>query len=112
MKKSFVSLAVVCSMLSAPAFAWGPREQGILPGIAGLWVFQQLQKPPVVVNGAPPVVYAPPPPVVYSPAPVYVVPPTVYVYPTNVPVPPGMVCSLHSETVNGQVITGNYCHYR
>lgn len=112
MKKALVSLAVIGSLVSAPAFAWGPREQGILTGVAGLWVYQQLTRPPVTVVQQQPVVVAPPP-VVYqqSPAPAYV-PRTVYVYPTNVPVPPGMVCDLHSEYINGQTVTGNYCYYR
>ena len=112
MKKVLVSLAVISSLVSSPAFAWGDREQGILTGIAGLWVYQQLSKPSVVVQQAP-VVVAPPPPVVYyqQPAPAYV-PRTVYVYPTSVPIPPGMACTLQSENINGQILTGNYCYYR
>ena len=111
MKKVLVSLAVISSLVSAPAFAWGDREQGILSGIAGLWIYQQLSKPPVLVQQAPTIVA--PPPVVYyqQPAPAYV-PRTVYVYPTNVPIPAGMTCRLQSEHINDQIVTGNYCYYR
>ena len=48
----------------------GQREQGALAGVAGLWIFQQLSKPQVVVQ-QPPVVYAPPQ-VVYTQPPVVV----------------------------------------
>jgi hypothetical protein len=119
MKKILVTIAVITSFWSSQAFAWGAREQGILSGVAGLWVYQQLSRPPVAVYQQPPVVVSPPPvvyqqpPVVVSPPPVvYQQPPTVYVYPTNVPIPPNMICNLHSEMVNGQVVTGNYCYYR
>ena len=105
MKKILVTIAVITSFWSSQAFAWGAREQGILSGVAGLWVYQQLSRPPVAVYQQPPVVVSPPP-VVYQQA------PTVYVYPTNVPIPPNMICNLHSEMVNGQVVTGNYCYYR
>ena len=104
MKKRLISLTLACSLISAPAFAWGPREQGILAGAAGLWIYQQLSKPPVVVQQQSPVI-------VQQPPVVYQTPRTVYVYPTNVPVPPGMVCNLHSENINGQIVTGNYCFY-
>jgi hypothetical protein len=109
--KKIALFTLIAGMLSTPAYAWGPREQGILAGVAGLWVYQQLSRPPVAVYQQPPVVVAPPP-VVYQQPPVVVAPPTVYVYPTNVPIPPGMSCNLHSEMVNGQVVTGNYCYYR
>ena len=98
MKKILVTIAVITSFWSSQACAWGAREQGILSGVAGLWVYQQLSRPPVAVYQQPPVVYQQPP--------------TVYVYPTNVPIPPNMICNLHSEMVNGQVVTGNYCYYR
>ena len=46
---SFIVAGLVASCGYAPAaHAWGAHEQGILTGIAGLWVFQQLSKPPVV----------------------------------------------------------------
>ena len=119
MKKVLVSIAIVFGLVSAPAFAWGPREQGILAGAAGLWVYQQLSRPPVVVQQAPVMVSPPPvyqqPPVVYQQPPVVYhqhAPAQVYVYPTNVPIPAGMVCSLYSENINGQIVTNNYCSYR
>jgi hypothetical protein len=94
------SLIASCSYAPA-AHAWGAREQGILTGVAGLWVFQQLAKPPVAVYQQPVPVYVPQPQ-------------TVYVYPTQAPVIqyPNTVCELRSEYVNGQVITGNFCYQR
>jgi hypothetical protein len=57
------------------AQAWGEREQGILTGIAGVWLFNQLTRP------EPQPQYIPPPPVVYQSAPVYVYPsPPVYAH--------------------------------
>jgi hypothetical protein len=53
MKMKIAAVAVIGSMLAAPAFAWGDREQGILTGIAGLWLWQRLNQPPVVVQQAP-----------------------------------------------------------
>jgi hypothetical protein len=94
------SLVVSCSYAPA-AHAWGAREQGILTGVAGLWVYQQLAKPPAAVYQQPVPVYVPQPQ-------------TVYVYPTQAPVIqyPNTVCELRSEYVNGQVITGNFCYQR
>lgn len=77
MKKLILALTVGM-FVSTSALAWGPREQGIVTGVAGLWIFQQLQRagqpqqPPVVVYQQPPVIYqAPPaqmtPPVVVQP---------------------------------------------
>jgi hypothetical protein len=112
--KRIALFAVVASLLSAPAYAWGPREQGMLAGAAGLWIYQQLSRPPVAVYQQPaPVIVAPPPVVYQQPAPVYQQAPSqIYVYPTNVPIPPGMSCNLYSEMINGQVVTANYCQYR
>lgn len=67
MKKILAVLVAVS--LASPAFAWGDREQGILTGVAGLWIFQQLNKPPVVVQQ--PVVVQPQP-VIVQQAPVVV----------------------------------------
>lgn len=76
MKKLLASVLVGFSLLaSTAAHAWGPLEQGILTGVAGLWTFQQLsrigQPQPVVVYQQPPVIYQAPvqvtPPVVYQP---------------------------------------------
>lgn len=32
--------------ISSPAFAWGDREQGILTGIAGYWLFDKFRNMP------------------------------------------------------------------
>jgi hypothetical protein len=68
--KKITSLAVasIIAMASyAPAAnAWGPREQGIVTGVAGLWVYQQLSKPPVTVYQQPPVIVQQPPQVIYQ----------------------------------------------
>jgi len=53
MKTKLVVVALIGSMLSAPVFAWGAREQGILSGVAGLWIWQRLNQPPVVVQQYP-----------------------------------------------------------
>jgi hypothetical protein len=71
MKKLFITF--VLAALATPSFAWGPREQGILTGVAGLWIFQQLDKagrpqPPVVVQ-QPPVVVQQPPVIIQQPQP-------------------------------------------
>jgi hypothetical protein len=53
MKKLVLSLALIAS---APAFAWGDREQGILAGVIGTMILQNtgvIQRPPVVVQQAP-----------------------------------------------------------
>ena len=60
MKKLVLAAALIAS---TPAFAWGEREQGALAGVAGLWIFQQLSKPQVVVQQPPVIVQQPP---VYS----------------------------------------------
>jgi hypothetical protein len=112
MKKitSLVVASIIAMASYAPAaHAWGPREQGILTGVAGLWVYQQLSRPPVTVYQQPAPVYIP------QPAPVYVPQPqVVYVYPTTAPVItfPNTVCELRSEYINGQVVTANFCWQR
>jgi len=91
MKKVLASL-LIASTIATPAMAWGEREQGILTGVAGLWVVQQLhragQQQPQVVYQQPQVVYVP---VVQAPR---------------------QYCELKSEMINGQVVTGNFCYYR
>jgi len=98
MKKVIASL-LIASTIATPAMAWGDREQGILTGVAGLWVVQQLhragqqqQPQPVIVHQQPQVVYVP----------------------THVPViqAPRQYCELKSEMIHGQVVTGNFCYYR
>ena len=94
MKKVLASL-LIASTIATPAMAWGEREQGILTGVAGLWVVQQLhragqqqQPQPVIVQQQPQVVYVP---VVQAPR---------------------QYCELKSEMINGQIVTGNFCYYR
>lgn len=65
MSHTIKAIAVALAITAAPAYAWGDREQGVLTGVAGLWVFQQLNK-----AGQ----QQPPQPQVVTPAPVYVVP--------------------------------------
>jgi hypothetical protein len=75
----FIVAVLAGLVFSSSAFAWGPREQGALAGIAGLWAFQQLQRagqPQVIYQQTPPVIYqqTPPvivqqPPVIYAPQP-------------------------------------------
>ena len=77
--KKFIITVVAGLVFSSSAFAWGPREQGALAGVAGLWAFQQLQRagqPQVIYQQTPPVIYqqTPPvimqqPPVIYAPQP-------------------------------------------
>ena len=78
MKAKFIAAAVVLSTLTAPAFAWGEREQGILSGIAGYWLYNRLTQPQVIVPqgqapiGVPPSYPSyggamPPPPIIYQP---------------------------------------------
>jgi hypothetical protein len=72
--------ALLLGSMATQSYAWGPREQGILAGVAGLWAIQQLAKPaqaqpqpqPQPIYSMPPVVI---PQQVVQPAPVYVYPP-------------------------------------
>lgn len=74
MKKIIASL-LVGMVFSTSAMAWGEREQGIVTGVAGLWIFQQLNKagepqhPPVVIQQQPPVIIQQQPQVIYQQAP-------------------------------------------
>jgi hypothetical protein len=56
MKKMIVAGLIAVSGITS-AYAWGPHEQGILQGMAGLWVYQQLSRPQVIVQPQPQVVY-------------------------------------------------------
>ena len=44
MKKILATAAVVTAMISTPAMAWGDREQGILTGIVGTLIIQDIQR--------------------------------------------------------------------
>jgi len=73
MRKLITSVALTVVMLSAasPAMAWGAREQGIVTGVVGAVIVQQLMQPRVIVA-------APPPPPLYIVNPGY--PPRVVPY--------------------------------
>ena len=76
--KKFIVTAIAGLVLSSSAFAWGPREQGALAGIAGLWAFQQLQR-----AGQPQVTYQQTPSVIVQQPPVVVQQSPVFVYPIH-----------------------------
>lgn len=105
MKKLILALTVGM-LVSTSALAWGPREQGIVTGVAGLWIFQQLQRagqpqPPVVVYQQPPVVYQQPPVVYQSP----MTPPVI--------VQPQQFCEWTPVTDQfGNSRAVQYCYYR
>ena len=63
MKKVLIAGLIAISGATS-AFAWGPHEQGILTGIAGLWTYQQLSRPQVVYQPQPQVIYQAPPVVI------------------------------------------------
>ncbi len=71
--KKFIVTVITGLVFSNSAFAWGDREQGALAGIAGLWVFQQLQKTgqPQVINQQSPPVIVQQAPVIIQQAPIY-----------------------------------------
>lgn len=97
MKKAIVAGLVVLSTIGS-AHAWGPREQGVLQGMAGLWVFQQLSRPQVV--------YQPQPQVIYQPAPQTVPVPEVRQLPQYspaYPAPYGYSC-MPAYTQQGQYL--------
>jgi len=104
---ALVSLFVAASCTYAPAaYAWGAREQGALTGIAGLWVYQQLSKPPVAVYQQPAPVY------IQQPQPVYVNPPVVVQPQANV-YQPQQYCespAVVDQFGNHRQIT--YCYYK
>lgn len=64
MKKLLVTAAMIATVASTPAMAWGDREQGILTGIVGTIIFQDIQRNRQVVQQQPQVI-------VQQPAPVY-----------------------------------------
>lgn len=45
MKTKLLVVALITILFSSTVMAWGDREQGIISGIAGLWIFQQLSRP-------------------------------------------------------------------
>ena len=106
MKKVIAGLLVSVGILtSASAHAWGPREQGILAGAAGLWTIQQLTRPNAIinVNGNPVNVN----PVYVQPAPQVYVSPPVYA-----PQPQQWCESVPVVDQFGGHRTVQYCYYR
>lgn len=101
MKKT---VAVLLMATTASAFAWGPREQGIVTGIAGTLLYQHIteprQQPPVVVHPAPQ----------YRSAPVYVQPPPrpqyrIHEHDTPIVVYPGSRCTrVYHYSIHGQLM--------
>lgn len=72
MNKTAAILATVCALTATSAHAWGSREQGILTGIAGTLILQQIYKPqPQSQPTPPPVVHHYPAPVYQAPQPIY-----------------------------------------
>lgn len=67
--KKLISVLFLGILVSTSAHAWGEREQGIVTGIAGLWMYQQLQK--AGEHPEPTVIYQTP---IYQSPPVYHVP--------------------------------------
>lgn len=57
-----IATVIIAALISAPAFAWGDREQGALAGAAGVLLLQHINR----AHQAPP---PPPPPQYYAPAP-------------------------------------------
>jgi len=65
MKKILATVAVIGAMASSPAMAWGDREQGILTGVIGTIILQDIygnrnhghvqQQPQVIVQQPAPV---------------------------------------------------------
>lgn len=97
MRKTLAVVLLAATTLTAvsPAMAWGEREQGIVTGVVGTIIAQQIFRPPVVVAQGYPQAqgyvqgYGPqpgygPPPVVYAPAPPVYGPPMVPYYPGTV----------------------------
>lgn len=82
MKRTLITL-VAAAAISQPAFALNDREQGVLAGIVGTLVLQQVVKnnrhvevqhqPPIVVQQQPPVVIQQQPPVVVQQQPPVVI---------------------------------------
>lgn len=64
--KKFIAFALMATVASQ-AMAWGEREQGVLAGAAGLWIFQQLNKAGQP-QGNPVVVQQPPQQVIIQPS--------------------------------------------
>jgi len=56
MKKVLIAGLIAMSAVGS-AQAWGEREQGALAGMAGLWAYQRLSQPNVVVQSQPQVIY-------------------------------------------------------
>lgn len=66
--KKIIIAALITITTTAPALAWGDREQGVLSGIAGYWLYQRLSQPQIVGQVPPPVIQQPqqPPVVIFQ----------------------------------------------
>ena len=95
--KKFAAVLLTMALASTSAHAWGPREQGIVAGAAGLWMIQKLTEQPTVGLNMHVV-----------PNPVYVAPPnTVYMRPAQ------QYCETHpvqNQFGEWQYLT--HCYYR
>jgi hypothetical protein len=65
MNKTIALIAAAC--IATPALAWGDKEQGALTGIAGLLLYQHIQRDGFGRQPAP--VFVPQPQIIYAPAP-------------------------------------------
>jgi hypothetical protein len=102
MKKVLIAGLIAVGSIGS-AHAWGPHEQGILAGIAGLWTYQQLSQPRVVYQQQPQVIYQQ---TQTLPAPVYQ--PEVRVLPQYSPAYPGPNGCFPVYTQQGQ-FAGQMC---
>ena len=65
-----IAAVIIAALISAPAFAWGDREQGALAGAAGVLLLQHLNNSRQPPPPPPPAqYYAPPPAQYYEPSP-------------------------------------------
>ncbi len=93
--KKVLTAAVLAAVISTPALAWGPREQGIVTGIAGYWLYQKLDE-----AGKP------------KGPPVQTVPQTVYVVPSMPPAPVQPQRLPNCQTIAVYDVAGNFLGYQ
>lgn len=98
MKKVLIAGLIALSGIGS-AQAWGEREQGALAGMVGLWAYQRLSQPQVVVQQQPQVVYQQTYPQVYQQTEIRAMPQYSPAYPS----PYGVSCT-PAYTAQGQYI--------